>query len=109
VHAPPATPTHVDVRSGDGDVVVLTVADAGPGMDPDTAARAFERFYRGDPARSRATGGVGLGLSIVAAIVEAHGGTVILRPTDIGATFEIRIPTAGEAVAHPVPRAPEKA
>ena len=94
VHAPPATPTHVDVHT-DGDEVVLTVADAGPGMDADTAARAFERFYRGDPARSRATGGVGLGLSIVAAIVEAHGGTVVLRPTDIGATFEIRIPTAG--------------
>jgi two-component system OmpR family sensor kinase len=63
-------------------------------MDADTAARAFERFYRGDRARSRATGGVGLGLSIVAAIVGAHGGTVVLQPTDIGATFEIRIPSA---------------
>ena len=69
--------------------------DDGPGMDADTAARAFERFYRGDPARSRATGGAGLGLSIVAAIVEAHGGTVALLPTDTGATFEVRIPTEG--------------
>ena len=108
VHAPPATPTRVDVHTHD-DEVVLTVADEGPGMDADTAARAFERFYRGDPARSRATGGVGLGLSIVAAIVEAHGGTVTVVPTDVGATFEIRIPTEGEAAAQPVPRTPEKA
>jgi len=91
VHSPAGTPTRVRVRR-DGTDVVLTVADEGPGMDADTAARAFERFYRGDPARSRATGGAGLGLSIVAAIVEAHGGTVALLPTDTGATFEVRIP-----------------
>ena len=91
VHSPAGTPTRVQVRR-DGTDVVLTVADEGPGMDADTAARAFERFYRGDPARSRATGGAGLGLSIVAAIVEAHGGTVALLPTDTGATFEVRIP-----------------
>ena len=91
VHSPAGTPTRVQVRR-DGTDVVLTVADEGPGMDADTATRAFERFYRGDPARSRATGGAGLGLSIVAAIVEAHGGTVALLPTDTGATFEVRIP-----------------
>ncbi len=94
VHVPDGTPTRVRVGVDGGDVV-LTVADDGPGMDADTAARAFERFYRGDPARSRATGGAGLGLSIVAAIVEAHGGTVALLPTDTGATFEVRIPTEG--------------
>ena len=94
VHVPDGTPTRVRVGV-DGGEVVLTVADDGPGMDADTAARAFERFYRGDPARSRATGGAGLGLSIVAAIVEAHGGTVALLPTDTGATFEVRIPTEG--------------
>ncbi|MEP6758993.1 MAG: HAMP domain-containing sensor histidine kinase [Actinomycetota bacterium] len=92
VHAPAGARTQVQVRT-DGDEVVLTVADDGPGMDADTATRAFERFYRGDPARSRATGGAGLGLSIVAAIVEAHGGSVALVPTDPGATFEVRIPT----------------
>ena len=91
VHTPAGTPTRVQVRT-DGTDVVLTVADEGPGMDAETAARAFERFYRGDPARSRATGGAGLGLSIVAAIVEAHGGKVVLLPTDSGATFEVRIP-----------------
>jgi len=91
VHSPAGTPTRVQVRT-DGTDVALTVADEGPGMDADTAARAFERFYRGDPARSRATGGAGLGLSIVAAIVEAHGGAVALLPTDSGATLEVRIP-----------------
>ena len=91
VHSPAATPTRVQVRA-DGADIVLTVADSGPGMDADTAARAFERFYRGDPARSRATGGAGLGLSIVAAIIEAHGGTVVLLPTEIGATFEVLLP-----------------
>jgi two-component system OmpR family sensor kinase len=60
----------------DADTATITVADDGSGMDPDVAARAFERFYRGDPARARSTGGAGLGLSIVAAIVEAHGGDV---------------------------------
>jgi two-component system OmpR family sensor kinase len=54
------------------------VVDHGPGMPPEVAARAFERFYRADAARSRADGGSGLGLSIVGAIVAAHGGTVDL-------------------------------
>ena len=52
----------------------LEVTDRGPGMDPEEAARAFERFYRADPARSRTDGGAGLGLAIVAAITSAHGG-----------------------------------
>ena len=58
----------------------LEVADDGPGMAPEVAARAFERFYRADPARSRHQGGSGLGLAIVQATVAAHGGTVALRP-----------------------------
>jgi two-component system OmpR family sensor kinase len=56
----------------------ICVADHGPGMPPEVAARAFERFYRADAARSRADGGSGLGLSIVAAIVAAHSGRVDL-------------------------------
>jgi heavy metal sensor kinase len=56
----------------DGDGVALTVADEGPGFDPEFAQRAFERFSRADAARSR--GGTGLGLAIVRAIAEAHGG-----------------------------------
>jgi len=57
-----------------GGRAVLQVADQGPGMHPEQAARAFERFYRSDPSRSRGMGGAGLGLSIVAAIAQAHGG-----------------------------------
>ena len=50
-----------------------------PGLAAEQAAHVFERFYRGDPSRSRDHGGAGLGLAIVAAIVEAHGGTVAVE------------------------------
>ena len=72
-HTPAGTPVHVRLTVA-GDVAVVEVADEGPGMNPDDAARVFERFYRTDKSRARASGGVGLGLSIVGAIVEAHGG-----------------------------------
>src|SRR4029077_13598504 len=100
VHTPPGTPIRVGVRADAGEVV-LSVHDAGEGLDPEIAARAFERFYRGDPARSRTTGGAGLGLSIVAAIVEAHGGTVRVAPElgVAGTTFEVRLPR-GNGAAH---------
>jgi two-component system OmpR family sensor kinase len=75
VHTPPGTRTTVRVERRE-DEVTVAVADDGPGMETGVAARAFERFYRGDPARSRATGGAGLGLAIVASIVEAQGGSV---------------------------------
>jgi two-component system OmpR family sensor kinase len=72
---------------------VLEVADHGPGMAPDIAARAFERFYRADPSRSRARGGSGLGLSIVAATVNALGGTVALNTTqEQGTTVRVELP-----------------
>jgi two-component system, OmpR family, sensor kinase len=59
-----------------GDRARIEVRDTGPGMLDSDAQRVFERFYRADPARARTRGGSGLGLSIVAAIVTAHGGTV---------------------------------
>ncbi|TWS21120.1 HAMP domain-containing histidine kinase [Tsukamurella asaccharolytica] len=73
--------------------VVLSVTDTGPGMEPDEAARVFERFYRTDSSRSRGSGGAGLGLSIVHGIVERHGGTVTVdtAPGE-GATFTVRLP-----------------
>ncbi len=105
VHTPVGTAVRVKVGR-DEDEVVLSVADEGPGLAPEVAARAFERFYRGDPARSRETGGAGLGLSIVSAIVEALGGRVSASsPASAGATFEVRLPPApddeprGEATA----------
>jgi two-component system, OmpR family, sensor kinase len=92
VHTPKGTPVVLKVAR-EADEVVLSVADAGPGLAPDVATRVFERFYRGDPTRSRGTGGAGLGLSIVSAIVEAHAGTVSATATNgTGATFEVRLP-----------------
>jgi two-component system, OmpR family, sensor kinase len=97
VHTPAGTPAHVRLAA-DADRAVLEVADEGPGMPAGTADRIFERFFRGDPARSRDTGGAGLGLSIVAAIVEAHGGTVGVAGRDAGgAVFTVRVPLAPAA------------
>lgn len=83
------------VEDAAGRWALLEVTDRGPGMDPEEAARAFERFYRADPARARTDGGAGLGLAIVAAITSAHGGRVAVRtqPGD-GATFTVRLPLA---------------
>lgn len=74
-HTPPGTTVAVTLAVED-DRAVLTVEDDGPGLDEEHRARAFDRLYRADPSRSRATGGSGLGLSIVASIVAAHKGTV---------------------------------
>ena len=74
-HTPPGTTATVRVDQV-GDQARVEVRDSGPGMPDEDARRVFERFYRADPARSRRRGGSGLGLSIVAAIVAVHGGTV---------------------------------
>ena len=74
-HTPPGTPATVQVEQV-GDEAEIVVRDSGPGMPADEARRVFERFYRSDKARTRPQGGSGLGLSIVAAIVAAQGGTV---------------------------------
>jgi two-component system, OmpR family, sensor kinase len=93
--ASPAAPAAVQVPA-----VVIDVADAGPGMEPEQAQRVFERFYRADKARSRQHGGTGLGLAIVAALVAAHGGTVALATAPgQGATFRITLPLAPESQA----------
>ena len=100
-HTPPSTPIEVKVGV-DGDDALIEVRDEGPGMSEEDAARAFERFYRADPSRARESGGAGLGLAIVSAITEAHGGSteVVTAPGE-GATFRIRIPREG--VAPPAP------
>ncbi|MFC4034311.1 sensor histidine kinase [Streptomyces polygonati] len=95
-HTPPGTPVRIGVGTLDGHGV-LEVADAGPGLTPDQAARVFERFYRVDASRSRQRGGgAGLGLSIAAALIAAHRGQVELDTTPgQGATFRVRLPSAG--------------
>jgi two-component system OmpR family sensor kinase len=93
-HTPPQTPVHVSVSTSDG-TARIEVEDAGPGMAPEEAQRVFERFYRADQSRSRASGGVGLGLSIVAAVAEAHGGEASARSEPgKGSTFRIILPLA---------------
>lgn len=96
-HTPPETPVHLAVGR-QGDLAELIVADKGPVIPPAAQERVFERFWRGDPGRSRARGGTGLGLSIVASIVAAHGGTVDLASAPgEGTTFTVRLPLAAQA------------
>jgi two-component system OmpR family sensor kinase len=80
VHTPPGTPIEVRLSDKAGQVLV-EVVDHGEGMDEEVASHAFERFYRADPARTRHRGGSGLGLSIVDAVVSAHGGRVDITET----------------------------
>jgi signal transduction histidine kinase len=81
----------------DGDVVVLDVADDGPGIAAPDRARVFERFVRLDDARARGDGGSGLGLAIVRKIVDSSGGTVVVgdAPTG-GARFTVRLPRVAD-------------
>jgi two-component system OmpR family sensor kinase len=74
---------------------VLEVADSGPGLSPKDAQRIFERFYRVEESRTRANGGSGLGLSIVAALTAAHGGTAeVETQPGKGSRFRVRLPLA---------------
>jgi two-component system OmpR family sensor kinase len=89
-------------RSGDPGrpvpAVVLDVEDDGPGMTSEQAQRVFERFFRADQARNRASGGTGLGLAIVAGLVAAHGGTVSVRTAPgEGADFQVKLPLSPDA------------
>jgi two-component system, OmpR family, sensor kinase len=117
-HTPPGTPVRVKIASGtlipphgpaagqEGRVsagvpvpaVVLDVEDDGPGMTTEQAQRVFERFYRADQARNRASGGTGLGLAIVHGLVAAHGGTVTVRTVPgHGADFQVKLPLSPDA------------
>ncbi|HYY03126.1 MAG TPA: HAMP domain-containing sensor histidine kinase [Gaiellaceae bacterium] len=109
-HTPADTPVQVAVAHEDSNAVIR-VADEGPGMSADVLERVFERFYRADPTRSRASGGVGLGLSIVAAVAEAHGGSVDAHSeAGRGTTFRIVLPLSeqqrnGASAGQPARRA----
>ncbi len=99
VHTPPGTPVDISTRV-DGAEAVLEVADHGPGIPAEAVEHIFERFYRADPARGHDNGSSGLGLSIVSAVVSAHGGQVSVsdRPGG-GATFSVRLALYPEAAA----------
>ena len=94
VHTPTASPIEIAVTTRNG-TAQLSVADLGPGLKAEDRDRIFEPFYRADASRSRDSGGAGLGLSIVNAVVVAHGGKVDVRETSGGgATFEVALPLA---------------
>nr|BAQ25485.1 two-component system sensor kinase [Micromonospora sp. GMKU326] len=92
-HTPAGSPVRIGVGTAGGEAV-LEVADQGPGLSAEQAARVFERFYRTDSSRSRAGGaGAGLGLAIVDSLVRAHGGRVeLVTAPGAGATFRVVLP-----------------
>ncbi|PZS38328.1 MAG: two-component sensor histidine kinase, partial [Pseudonocardiales bacterium] len=92
-HAPSGSVVEVNVTANGTGMVTVEIADRGPGFPVDFLPNAFERFHRADAARTRDGGGSGLGLSIVQAITEAHGGhaTVGNRPGG-GATVTLALP-----------------
>ena len=93
-YSPAETPVSVSRRQS-GDAVEIAVTDRGIGIAPEHQKRVFERFFRVDPARSRATGGTGLGLAIVKHVLANHGGEVRLWSSPgTGSTFTMRLPLA---------------
>jgi two-component system, OmpR family, sensor kinase len=87
-HTPPGTRVLASVEAAAG-IVVVRVTDDGPGIDPEMRDQIFERFVRGAGDRG---GSFGLGLSIVRAVAEQHGGSVVLAPTGGGARFVVTLP-----------------
>ncbi|WP_326699003.1 ATP-binding protein [Streptomyces sp. NBC_01754] len=84
------------VTASGGDLIEIAVTDQGFGIPEKDRERVFERFYRVDPARSRATGGTGLGLAIVKHVAASHGGEVTVWSSEgQGSTFTLRLPESG--------------
>jgi two-component system OmpR family sensor kinase len=90
-HTPAGTTVTVTAQALD-DQVVVEVHDDGPGLPPELGDEVFDRFTRGDSSRTRASGGAGLGLSLVSAIAEAHGGTATVRSRPGDTTFTVALP-----------------
>src|ERR1700682_2890502 len=96
VHTPPQTAIEIAVSTEDG-VGRMSVADHGPGLAPGEAGHKVETLYRADPSRSRDSGGAGLGLSRVTALVTAHvGGVTVKQTSGGGAPFEVELPLASD-------------
>ena len=105
-HTPPGTPIRIGVGT-DGEHAVLEVADRGPGLTPEQTGRIFERFYRADTSRTRATGGSGLGLAIVHSLVNAHAGQVdVDSAPGRGAVFRVLLPRLTDRVTASTPPLP---
>ena len=95
IHTPEGGSVAVTAEvAGDG-MIRVTVADTGRGIPPEDLERVFDRFFRADPSRARATGGVGLGLTIAKQLVESHGGSIrVDNVAPSGARFILEIPMA---------------
>ncbi|HSO49733.1 MAG TPA: ATP-binding protein, partial [Acidimicrobiia bacterium] len=95
-YTPPGGSISVELASL-GDDAVLRIRDTGDGIPTRDLNRVFERFYRVDNARARATGGTGLGLAIVKHVVESHGGSVdVESELGVGSTFTVHLPVLAE-------------
>ena len=83
----------LDSRGYTSESVLVQVSDTGEGIPSNDLPHVFERFYRGEKSRNRATGGAGLGLAIARGIIEAHGGTMSVESTlGKGACFTFTLP-----------------
>jgi two-component system, OmpR family, sensor histidine kinase SenX3 len=92
-YSPDKTRVQVNTRAANDWMVEVSVTDQGIGIPERDRERIFERFYRVDPARSRATGGTGLGLAIVKHVTAAHGGKVnVWSREGSGSTFTLQLP-----------------
>lgn len=103
-YSAPGSPVAVDLRLA-GDVIEITVKDQGSGIPSNELDRIFERFYRVDPARSRASGGTGLGLAIVKHVCVNHGGEcTVWSEVGVGSSFTLRLPAyaGGSGIGHAV-------
>jgi two-component system OmpR family sensor kinase len=90
-HTPPKTVVTVRMRVETSEVVI-EIQDNGPGIAPDLLPTLFDRFTRGDSSRTRASGGAGLGMSLVEAIMHGHGGTASVTSEPGNTTFALRMP-----------------
>lgn len=99
IHTPPAAAVHLTLQPH-GPAAVLTLDDAGPGLSEEMYASGIHAFQRFDPSRSRDTGGSGLGMSIIAAVVAHHGGEISLARADLGGLrTTIALPLSSTGVA----------
>ncbi|MHB1417518.1 MAG: sensor histidine kinase, partial [Chloroflexota bacterium] len=101
-HTPAGGLVTVSAHEGEG-AVLVGVADTGAGIAAEDLPYVFERFYRADRSRARATGGAGLGLTIAKKMVEAHGGRIRAESRiDQGATFTFSLPVSAQQPLSPV-------
>ncbi|MEU6143429.1 HAMP domain-containing sensor histidine kinase [Streptomyces sp. NPDC047081] len=101
-HTPPGTTVTARIQRR-GPWMCVDVEDNGPGIPPDLLPHVFERFARGDSARSRATGSTGLGLAIVQAVATAHGGAVTVDSVPGCTVFTVHLPALAPAIPQPAP------